>query len=243
VHVSKRVVVGAAITFAVLIGAVAFLLGRESRRPRKVPAETAPAVVAAAPPGEPRVPAGGSAPTARWAGSTASASYDDPTTSPADPPPGSVLAPRVRVTTPALPTTAPAAEADPAIEVRNYFVQMASIQSAGPTGEPTEMANKLLASAASGDPSGFTALIKDVDSGIARAQQVHVPSACQEYHQRTLELLAESGRMLRTLQSSIARQDTDGLGALAASATSLQTRADALTAQARQIRAHYGLAN
>jgi uncharacterized protein YhdP len=42
-------------------------------------------------------------------------------------------------------------------------------------------------------------------------------------------MLAESGRMLRTLQSSIARQDTDGLGALAASATSLQTRADDLS--------------
>jgi hypothetical protein len=105
------------------------------------------------------------------------------------------------------------------------------------------MANKLLASAAGGDSAGFAALIKDVDNGLSRAQQVHVPAACQDYHQKTLELLAESGRMLRTLQSSIARQDTDGLGALAASATSLQTRADALTAQARQIRARYGLAN
>lgn len=243
-NVSKRVVVGAAIAFAVLIGAVGFLLGRESRRPRRMPAETAPAMVAAASPGERMVAAVGSPPTAQWGGSTAS--YDDPTPSPqgqVPAPPGSAPAPSVRIATPALPTTAPAAEADPAIEVRNYFVQMASIQSAGPTGDPTEMANKLLASAASGDPSGFTALIKDVDGGIARAQQVHVPSGCQEYHQKTLELLAESGRMLRTLQSSIARQDTDGLGALAASATSLQTRADALTAQARQIRARYGLAN
>ena len=68
-----------------------------------------------------------------------------------------------------------------------------------------------------------------------------MPAACQDYHQRVLEMLAESGRMLRTLQSSIARQDADGLGALAASATSLQTRAGALNAQARQIRARYGL--
>jgi hypothetical protein len=136
---------------------------------------------------------------------------------------------------------AEAVEADPAVEVRNYFVQMASIQSAGPTGDPMELANKLLASAAGGDASGFNALIKDVDHGIARAQQLHVPAACQEYHQRVIEMLGESGRMLRTLQSSIAHQDTDGLGALAASATSLQSRADALNAQARQIRARYGL--
>jgi hypothetical protein len=238
VHVSKQVLVGAAIAFALLIAAVGFLLGRESRRPRKGTAEAAQAMVAAAPMAEtPAVEPGGAVPRPG-----AGAGPDEPVeaASQAAGRGGGARA-AARIATPALPTTAPAIEADPAIEVRDYFVQMASIQSAGPTGDPTELANKLLASAAGGDPSGFNALIKDVDNGIARAQQVHVPAGCQEYHQRVLEMLAESGRMLRTLQSSIARQDTDGLGALAASATSLQTRADALNAQARQIRARYGL--
>lgn len=235
VHLSKQVVVGAAVAFALLIGAVGFLLGRESRRPRRS-AEAAPAIVAEASMAE--VPAGaprGAMPSARGA-------IADPAAASSGIAPGAGGArAAARVATPALPTTAPVIEADPAIEVRDYYVQMASIQSAGPTGDPMELANKLLASAAGGDSSGFNALIKDVDNGIARAQQVHVPAACQEYHQRVLEMLGESGRMLRTLQSSIARQDTDGLGALAASATSLQSRADSLNAQARQIRARYGL--
>lgn len=241
-HVSKQVIVGAAIGFALLIGAVGFLLGRESRRPRKVPVEAAPAMVAAAAAAvaESSAAAGGGAmPGPR----PSAAAQVDPTPALPASAPAATSGPapaRARIATPALPTTAPAIEADPAIEVRDYFVQMASIQSAGPTGDPTELANKLLASAAGGDSSGFNALIKDVDGGIARAQQVHVPPACEEYHQRVLEMLAESGRVLRTLQSSIARQDPDGLGALAASATSLQTRADALNAQARQIRARYG---
>jgi hypothetical protein len=240
VHVSKQVLVGAAIAFALLIGAVGFLLGRESRRPRRGAAELAQTMAAGDLTAEaPAVAPGGS--VARPRPSAGAVPAEPAEAASQAPGPGGGARAAARIATPALPTTAPAIEADPAIEVRDYFVQMASIQSAGPTGDPMELANKLLASAASGDSSGFNALIKDVDNGIARAQQVHVPAACQEYHQRVLEMLGESGRMLRTLQSSIARQDTDGLGALAASATSLQSRADALNAQARQIRARYGL--
>jgi len=240
VHVSKQVLVGAAIAFALLIGAVGFLLGRESRRPRRGAADVAQTMVAGDPTAEaPAVAPGGAVPRPRPSAGAAAAEPAEPASQ--APGPGGGARAAARIATPALPTTAPAIEADPAIEVRDYFVQMASIQSAGPTGDPMELANKLLASAAGGDSSGFSALIKDVDNGIARARQVHVPAACQDYHQRVLEMLGESGRMLRTLQSSIARQDTDGLGALAASATSLQSRADALNAQARQIRARYGL--
>jgi hypothetical protein len=242
VHLSKQVIVAAAIAFALLIGVVGFLLGRESRRPRRS-AEAAPEIVAEASMTEAAASAAGGSmprPRPRPSAGPVPAESAEAASQVAGPGAGGGRA-AAPVATPALPTTAPAIEADPAIEVRDYFVQMASIQSAGPTGDPMELANKLLASAAGGDSSGFHALIKDVDNGIARAQQVHVPAACQEYHQRVLEMLGESGRMLRTLQSSLARQDTDGLGALAASATSLQSRADALNAQARQIRARYGL--
>lgn len=249
-QVSRNVIYAAAAAFLALFATVFFLLGRESNRRRRAAAVTVmatpdpatpevgvvvaapvlaaiPALPAAAPmPGVPGSPAAearvASAPRAR---------ANEPTSAPMI-----VVAP--------LPPLEPgrAATADAAAVARDYFARMGAIQTFASTNDTGELANKLLLGTMNGDLSGFDHLLEVMQVGAERARAIAPPACCVEYHQRLLGMLEDSTQLLGRLKTAIQKSDTAAMTSLATSASSLQTRADALDAEAHRIKTRLGLA-
>ena len=119
---------------------------------------------------------------------------------------------------------------------------MSAIQASGLAGDPTEVANKILASSMSGDPSGFDDILRAAEDGESRARAVTPPPPCAEYHARTLILLHDGITLTRSLRSALERQDTSALASLATSASSLQNRTEALQQEERNLKVRYGVA-
>jgi len=124
--------------------------------------------------------------------------------------------------------------------VRAYFAQMAALQT-GPTGDPTELANKLLASAMGGDPSAFDSFIQTAQDAADKARALSVPAACADYHREMLALLDDGLTLMHALKSAIGKQDTDALAAMASTAADLQRRTEGLEQEGRRIKARFGL--
>lgn len=249
-QVSRNVVYAAAAAFLALFAAVFFLLGRESSRrrapaavtvtapsemttpePRAVAAVPAPALI-------PALQAAGPAPGTRGApdaetrvGLAPRAGASEPTSSP------------VIVAAP-LPRLEPsrAAAGDAAAAARDYFARMGAIQTFASTNDTGEFANKLLLGTMNGDMSGFDDLLRVMQLGTERARAIMPPACCVEYHQRLLGMLQDSTQLLDRLKTAIKGGDTGALTALTASASSLQSRADALDSEARRIKTQLGLA-
>ena len=120
---------------------------------------------------------------------------------------------------------------------------MQAIQTISPTSDTGEFANKLLVASMNGDSSGFDELIKVMQTGAASAQAITPPPCCVEYHRQLLGMLAESVEMMRGLKAAIGKNDTAALTSLAASGGSLQTRANALDAEAKRIKKSLGIAH
>lgn len=139
---------------------------------------------------------------------------------------------------PPFPVAAPPA-ADSA-SIRDYFTRVAAIQE-GPAGDPSFVANELVAASIGGDSSGFDKLIQSAEDGLAKLREVQPPPACVEYHAKLTALLGDGLTLLRSLKTSLAHQDTDGLAGLAAQASALQQRTSDLDAEAAAIKARYGL--
>ena len=244
-QISKNLVYTAAAAFLALFAAVFFLLGRESTR-RRAPA-AAPVAPQPAPEAEPpraalnaqAAPPSGiaSAPTPATPSAPAMpTTAPRPSGGPAVPSPALAMAPL-----PPLEQPRPA-QSDAAAAARDYFLQMQAIQTVASTNDTSEFANKLLTASMTGDSSGFDDLIKVMQAGAARARMITPPPCCVEYHQRLLAMLAESTTMVEQLKSAIARNDSGALTTLASSASSLQSRANALDEDARSIKTRLGLA-
>src|SRR5262249_49019964 len=134
---------------------------------------------------------------------------------------------------PLFPAAAP--PAGDAAAVRDYFARVAVIQE-GPAGDPSSVANELVAASIGGDSSGFDKLIQSAEDGLAKLREVQPPAACAEYHTKLTALLGDSLALLRSLKTSLARQDADGLAGLATQASALQQRTTELDAEAAAIK-------
>jgi type IV secretory pathway VirB10-like protein len=237
VQVSKNVVVAAGVAFLALFGAVFFLLGRESRRRPPIaqlgepaaPQPVAPMPTATAP--MPTAPMPTS--TAPLPTSTAPMPTAAEAIAPVEPPPP----PRAR---PAIHASAPPPPDDTAA-ARSYFTQMQAIQTIAGGTDTNEAANKLLTASMTGDTSGFDELIKAAQAGAAQARAIQPPPCCVAYHEHLLGLLGESVTMVQQIKRAMATNDAASLSALAASGSSLQTRASALEAEGKQIKAGLGI--
>ena len=124
--------------------------------------------------------------------------------------------------------------------MRDYFARVAAIQE-GPAGDPSSVANELVAASIGGDSSGFDKIIQAGEDGLGKLREVDAPPACVEYHQKLESLLGDSVALMRSLADSLKRQDAEGLAALAAKASALQQRTSALEAEAGGIKSRYGL--
>jgi hypothetical protein len=138
---------------------------------------------------------------------------------------------------------APAATAntDETTAVRDYFTRMQGIQATAPSTDPNELANKLLASSLGGDTSGLDELVRVAEEGASRARSIAPPAACADYHERQLGMLGESASLVKQLKAALTSKDPSALSALSATGASLQSRANGLEDQARQIKSQYGL--
>jgi hypothetical protein len=244
VQVSKQVLVGAGVVFLALFGAVFFLLGRESRRPRAVTAVAeAPAYAPSAAPLPSAPLPSAPPPSAPPLPTTAPAIVSEPTTRYGiveSSPRGGIVESDPR----ALPPSVSVTVGDDGGAVRDYFTRMQAIQMYGPTGDTGELANKILASSMNGDNSGFDDLVKAAQDGAEKARAITPPAGCAgcaAYHARLLAMLGDGVAMVKQVKTALASGDTGQLTALAASGSALQSRASALEAEARQIKSRYGL--
>lgn len=240
-QVSKQILIGAAVVFLGLFGALFYLLGRESTRHRPVAAATAPvSTVAVEAPPVVQAPPLPSAPAAQApplpSQAAPSGVVESQPSLAQSPPPKAMNEPL-----PSLGEHGSVTVVDGASGVREYFQSVDAIQAAGPTGDATEFANKLLASAMNGDTSGLDELVRVTKLGADRARALQPPSCCTAYHGELLSLLGDSTRMVEQIKSALASGDTGALTQLGVSGGSLQRRAEALAAQAKQIKSKYGL--
>ena len=141
---------------------------------------------------------------------------------------------------PSSPPSPPPSPTGDAAPVRDYFARVAAIQE-GPAGNPSSVANELVAASIGGDSSGFDKLIQGAEDGLAKLREVQPPPACAEYHRKLTALLGDGLAMLRSLKNALGHEDTDGLAGLAAQASALQQRTSDLDAEAAAIKARFGL--
>jgi len=232
-QVGKSVAIGVGVAFVGLLAMVFFLLGRESNRHQ--PAQTVEVVRAASVPELPPVAA--VAPVV-----------------PVAPDPVPRVAPPVRV--PAEdPLMKPgelggnpfdsrgdkAAKPDDATAVRNYFIRMDSIQVMADTTDTGEFANKLLASAVSGDMSGFDSIVAQAESSAERARAISPPAVCRSYHEKMLALLGQTLDLVKGLAAAIKRNDMASLAGLSTGANAMQKQVTAVEAEGRALKSKYGI--
>lgn len=144
------------------------------------------------------------------------------------------------------PTTVAVAEAPnqsgEAAEVRSYFQRMDQLAGVNPFGSDAQgTAEKLLASAMSGDTSGFDGMIKLASDARTKAEAITPPSACRAYHGELLNMLSTTASLLGDLKSALKSGNAEALAGMAAQAQSLQMRAQSLEASARDIKQRYGI--
>ena len=104
-----------------------------------------------------------------------------------------------------------------------------------------DTAEKLLASAVSGDTSGFDALAKVASNASTAAKLITPPAACAHYHTALLAMLDDSTKLIQGLEDALKRNDTGALASFAMTAQTLQSHATALQQEAAAIKRTYGL--
>jgi hypothetical protein len=111
---------------------------------------------------------------------------------------------------PAAPAAAPAD--DMAKKVAEYFEKADAID-AGPDGNAGGHVMAMLVDGfqKGGDFSGMQAELARAAAGM---RSLTPPEPCREYHQQSLELLAMMSSLFRSLETAIAQEDEEALGAL-----------------------------
>jgi hypothetical protein len=228
----RRLVIGLGAALAVALLAIAFLLGRESRRAN-------PAVVAptAGPTAEPPLlsPTGVPAAAPDTVPPTPIAVMsEEGAPSPSAVPPAAAPAPV---------ETLPATEDPVRAEVARYFAEVEALQQAskGWSGDPNAAAQQILRQATSGDMSGFKSLA-DANRRLAeQLRAVSVPEPCALHHQRTLEVLDAATGLVDKMPAAVQSGDVAALGAVTTQGQDLERRTREVDALGLAVKKRYGL--
>ena len=237
-HIPKWLIATAGLLFVVLIATITFFIGRETSQPPEAPiavslAQEPPSVGDPAPAPEPTAPvaeAGGGAMTSPLTASPAT-----------EAPPSTASASLSSPSAPAAAVDTSQATAEARARVSAYFTQMDALQSGGPIGDQEAFATTLLQGAVSGDFSGIDDLVRAAGDAERRAVALQPPGECADYHRMAVTLIQESRTMITALRDGLKRNDTDTLTSVGASAQSMKSRADALAAAEKALRARFGL--
>lgn len=239
-HIPKWLIATAGLLIVALIASVAFFIGRETSPPTAAIADAAltnepsPVRDSAPEPTSPGAEASDSAVTSPIAAPTSG-------TSASAAPPSAAIASLPTASEPASGVDTSPATSDARARVSAYFKQMEALQSGGPIGDQEAFAATVLQGAASGDFSGLDDLVRAAGDGERRALALQPPAECAEYHRMAVTLLQESRTMITALRDGLKRNDTNTLVSMGASAQSMKSRADALAAAEKALRARYGL--
>ena len=109
------------------------------------------------------------------------------------------------------------------------------------SGDPTEVANKVVEALGKGDTSGLDNLIRQFESAHSRLESLGTPAPCVAHHRASLASLEEGLVMLRSVKKAVAASDASGLTALDVQASGLRSRAGALEAEEKSLRQRYSL--
>ena len=223
VEVSRGLLIGLVATCAAAVLAMAFLLGRESSRPRPVPALAAPA---------PDLPA--TAPPADPAG---------PEPAPFLPAPAGET-PRPRPVPPAA-TVPPGAAVDPVrTAVASYFQAIDRIQPGQLGADPEAMAKGIIEGLGKGDTSGIDGMIRQSETVRAKLAALATPAPCVAHHQESLGALDDSLKILQSVRNSMLTSSPSALPQdFASQANQLRERAEKLQQEEKTLRERYGLAH
>jgi hypothetical protein len=240
VSVSRGLLVGLAVVAAGALLAVAFLLGRTSGAGHS----SAPVVERAA---EIRVaaPAGAEARTAD-AEPRAADPPSQPPTMPAVQVPAAASSPFAPAIAPATPGPAeePAIAApDPArAGVAAYLEAVDRVHPGELSGGAEDFANEMAVALAKGDSSGLDDMIRQSEAARERLAALAAPVSCAAHHRESLGSLDEGLEVLRSLKAAMDSPDpASQLATVAARATNLRSRAEALQKEEQDLRRRYGL--
>jgi len=216
VEVPKGVLAGLAVLAAASILGLAFLLGRESGRRGAAEAPKAS-------PAGPAPPAGAPA---------------------ADPPPQSeALTPGPpQASSPSAPSLGAPTPADPArAAVAAYFRTLETLQPEV-AGEPSALAQQILADLARGDSSGFDGIIRKAEAARDRLAAVLPPAPCAEHHRESLACMEASLALTRGLRKALSSSSPDALPLdFSDRAGALKARTEALQRQEKALKERFGL--
>ena len=211
VEVPKGVLAGLAVLAAAGVLGLAFLLGRESGR--RAPAEPPKASLPQV--GAPA--AGQSAPTE---------------------PPAPELPPAQSAPSAVAPSQPPAS--DPArAAVAAYFQALEHLQPEV-AGDPTALAQQILADLARGDSSGFEGMIRKAESARDRLAAIVPPAPCAEHHRESLACMEASLALTRGLRKALSSPDALPRD-FADRASALKARTEALQRQEKALKERFGL--
>jgi|GEM_PF-2328563 len=121
--------------------------------------------------------------------------------------------------------------------VSAYFRELDLIRSNEGAGDPNVFAMGLIKAGLGGATSGFDQLIEDTKRMEQEMRQIRPPQSCEQYHQASLEALAEGRELLEELKTAITKQDIEGLGAMARRAGELQAKAQSIDEMRAKIEA------
>jgi hypothetical protein len=222
VEVPRGLLVGLVTALALAVLAAVFLMGRQSASPRPSPATAGPPPATEAPPAhapapEPARPVE-AAPTAE--------------------------APPVALAFPTIASSPPTASADPSDRdaVARYFQDSESIQArAKYWTDPQALAKTLLEQASSGNSAGLDQLLRTQQQARAEMERLTPPTACAEYHRRSLDVMADGLALLEQVQGALAGGDPGGLMAMGERGRELEREARAIDELGRSLRQQYGL--
>ena len=244
VSVDRRLLVGLAAVAGVALLTVAFLLGRASSpaSPDAPPPGHAPegGAIASSAPGDPALPPPTSpAPAGFPADDAPSAPAAEPSTPwPTDPP-----VPHAETLLPAPAPIGSASDPERAA-VGAYLEALDRIRPAAIDGDAESVASSLATALASGDASGLEKLIRETEDARARLLSVAPPPACAAHHRESLGSLDDALEMLRGMKEAMASPEpATALATVAAKATALRSRAEALQREDRALRERYGVAS
>jgi len=148
---------------------------------------------------------------------------------------------------PAQPIAAPPpAATEPSIDplekqrVAQYFREIDRLQNID-VDNPEASAQALVASATSGDTSGFDKLVQQAKDVERKVRAVTPPPPCAAYHKKLVALLTDSREMIQKVAQGFASGGLDGLPALMTHANAEKARQESLAREEKELKRRYGL--
>jgi hypothetical protein len=121
--------------------------------------------------------------------------------------------------------------------VSDYFRAVDAVRSEQGAGDPNTFAMGLIKAGLGGSTSGFDQLIDDTKRMELEMKQIRPAPGCEQYHQASIDALAEGRELLDALKTAISNRDIQGLTTMAQRAGELEAKAKSMDAMRAELEA------